>query len=36
VGWQAATGEDVSPEDLGGAALHCKVSGVADHFAAGE
>jgi 3-methylcrotonyl-CoA carboxylase beta subunit len=36
VGWQAATGEDVSPEDLGGAALHCKVSGVADHFAADE
>lgn len=29
---KAATGEVVSAEDLGGAILHCKVSGVADHF----
>ena len=33
---QAATGEDVSAEDLGGAALHCKVSGVSDYFATGK
>lgn len=32
---QAATGEEVSAEDLGGAALHCSVSGVSDHFATG-
>ena len=32
---QAATGEEVSAEDLGGATLHCKVSGVSDHFATG-
>jgi len=30
---KAATGEEVSAEDLGGADLHCKTSGVADHFA---
>jgi 3-methylcrotonyl-CoA carboxylase beta subunit len=30
---KAATGEIVSAEDLGGAALHCKKSGVTDHFA---
>mgnify|MGYP001058668338 CR=1 FL=1 len=30
---KAATGEIVSAEDLGGAALHCKQSGVTDHFA---
>lgn len=30
---KAATGEDVSAEDLGGADLHCRVSGVADHYA---
>ena len=30
---QAATGEDVSAEDLGGADLHCSTSGVTDHFA---
>ena len=30
---QAATGEVVSAEDLGGATVHCKQSGVADHFA---
>ncbi|XP_038068954.1 methylcrotonoyl-CoA carboxylase beta chain, mitochondrial-like [Patiria miniata] len=32
----AATGEKVSAENLGGATLHCKVSGVMDHFAATE
>ena len=30
---KAATGEVVSAEDLGGATLHCKSSGVTDHFA---
>jgi len=30
---KAATGEDVSDEDLGGAMVHCEISGVADHFA---
>ncbi len=30
---RAATGQDVSPEDLGGADVHCRVSGVADHYA---
>lgn len=30
---QAATGEKVSPEELGGADLHCKRSGVTDHYA---
>ncbi len=30
---KAATGEEVSAEDLGGAELHTTVSGVADHFA---
>uniref|UniRef100_A0A8C5H4X7 Methylcrotonoyl-CoA carboxylase beta chain, mitochondrial n=1 Tax=Gouania willdenowi TaxID=441366 RepID=A0A8C5H4X7_GOUWI len=30
---KAATGEEVSAEDLGGAELHCKKSGVTDHFA---
>jgi 3-methylcrotonyl-CoA carboxylase beta subunit len=30
---KAATGEDVSAEDLGGAAVHTRVSGVADHEA---
>ncbi|XP_048395116.1 methylcrotonoyl-coenzyme A carboxylase 2 [Stegostoma tigrinum] len=33
---KAATGEDVSPEDLGGATLHAKISGCIDHFAATE
>ncbi|XP_043941538.1 biotin-dependent 3-methylcrotonyl-coenzyme A carboxylase beta1 subunit-like isoform X2 [Protopterus annectens] len=33
---KAAIGEEVSPEDLGGAALHSKVSGCVDHFAASE
>ncbi|MEH6625021.1 MAG: carboxyl transferase domain-containing protein [Motiliproteus sp.] len=30
---KAATGEVVSAEDLGGADVHCKQSGVADHYA---
>ncbi len=30
---RAATGEVVTAEELGGADVHCKVSGVADHFA---
>ncbi len=30
---KAATGEVVSAEDLGGADVHCKISGVTDHYA---
>ena len=30
---KAATGEEVSAEELGGADVHCKVSGVSDHYA---
>ncbi len=30
---KAATGEDVSAEDLGGADVHARVSGVVDHYA---
>ena len=30
---RAATGEIVSAEELGGADVHCRTSGVADHFA---
>jgi acetyl-CoA carboxylase carboxyltransferase component len=30
---KAATGEEVSAEDLGGANVHTRLSGVADHFA---
>ena len=33
---KAATGEVVTAEDLGGASLHCKISGVTDHFAYNE
>uniref|UniRef100_A0A3Q2P8G1 methylcrotonoyl-CoA carboxylase n=1 Tax=Fundulus heteroclitus TaxID=8078 RepID=A0A3Q2P8G1_FUNHE len=33
---KAATGEEVSPEDLGGARLHAEVSGCVDHFAQEE
>ncbi len=33
---KAATGEVVSAEDLGGADVHCRVSGVADHYAENE
>lgn len=29
-------GEEVSAEELGGATLHCGVSGVSDHFAQDE
>ena len=30
---KAATGEVVSAEDLGGADVHCRTSGVTDHYA---
>lgn len=30
---KAATGEEVTAEQLGGADVHCKISGVADHYA---
>ncbi|XP_002122002.2 methylcrotonoyl-CoA carboxylase beta chain, mitochondrial [Ciona intestinalis] len=30
---RAATGEEVTAEELGGADLHCKTSGVTDHYA---
>jgi 3-methylcrotonyl-CoA carboxylase beta subunit len=33
---KAATGEDVTAEDLGGAEVHTAQSGVADHYAANE
>ncbi len=33
---KAATGEDVSAEDLGGADVHCRMSGVTDHMAADD
>jgi acetyl-CoA carboxylase carboxyltransferase component len=33
---KAATGEDVSAEELGGADVHTRLSGVADHFAQSE
>ena len=33
---RAATGEVVSAEDLGGADVHCSISGVADHLAEDE
>lgn len=33
---KAATGEEISAEDLGGAAVHCKTSGVSDYFAQDE
>ena len=33
---KAATGEEVSSEELGGASVHCKISGVADHLAVDE
>ncbi len=32
----AATGEQVSAEELGGADVHCRISGVADHLAEDE
>ncbi|KAI4496300.1 hypothetical protein M0804_000110 [Polistes exclamans] len=30
---KASTGEEVTPEDLGGAALHCRKTGVSDYYA---
>jgi 3-methylcrotonyl-CoA carboxylase beta subunit len=30
---KAATGEEITAEELGGADVHCRISGVADHFA---
>ncbi|XP_076241785.1 methylcrotonyl-CoA carboxylase subunit 2 [Calliopsis andreniformis] len=30
---KASTGEEVTAEELGGAAVHCRVSGVTDHYA---
>uniref|UniRef100_A0A3B5BLZ2 methylcrotonoyl-CoA carboxylase n=1 Tax=Stegastes partitus TaxID=144197 RepID=A0A3B5BLZ2_9TELE len=33
---KAATGEEVTPEELGGATLHSEVSGCVDHFALEE
>ncbi len=33
---KAATGEEVTPEELGGARVHTERSGVADHFAADD
>lgn len=33
---KAATGEEVSAEELGGAEMHCRVSGVCDHYAADD
>ena len=33
---KAATGEVVSAEELGGADVHCRLSGVADHYALDE
>jgi 3-methylcrotonyl-CoA carboxylase beta subunit len=33
---KAATGEIVTAEDLGGADVHCKISGVTDHYAYNE
>jgi 3-methylcrotonyl-CoA carboxylase beta subunit len=30
---KAATGEVVTPEELGGADVHCRTSGVTDHYA---
>jgi len=33
---KAATGEEVTAEELGGADVHCRTSGVADHYAADD
>ncbi|XP_064083577.1 probable methylcrotonoyl-CoA carboxylase beta chain, mitochondrial isoform X2 [Macrobrachium nipponense] len=33
---KAATGEEISAENLGGATVHCSVSGVTDYFASTE
>lgn len=33
---QAATGESVTSEDLGGAMVHCSISGCTDYFSISE
>ena len=33
---KAATGEEVTAEELGGADVHCRISGVADHYAVND
>ena len=33
---QAATGEEIGAEELGGADVHCGISGCTDHYAASE
>ena len=33
---KAATGEEVTAEDLGGADLHCRTSGVTDYYATSD
>jgi acetyl-CoA carboxylase carboxyltransferase component len=33
---KAATGEEVSDEELGGADVHCRISGVSDYYAADD
>ena len=33
---KAATGEDLTSEELGGARVHCTISGCTDHFASSE
>lgn len=33
---KAATGEDLTSEELGGARVHCTISGCTDHFATSE
>ncbi len=33
---KAATGVEVTPEELGGADVHCRISGVSDHYALNE
>ena len=33
---KAATGEDVTDEELGGADVHCRISGVSDHYASND
>jgi acetyl-CoA carboxylase carboxyltransferase component len=33
---KAATGEEVTDEDLGGADVHCRISGVSDYYAAND
>jgi acetyl-CoA carboxylase carboxyltransferase component len=33
---KAATGEEVNAEELGGADVHCRVSGVTDHYAVSD